>query len=142
VHVHKNFGTCRDYGCNDGEKELTYECDYSSQSCCTPETKNRSLWWVWLLIILIVLTGLAIVFRDKLKDFYMKYKMKKSKGPPRGPPGRRPRMPPVGMPQRRPGPPRKILPLRGPPRRRPPAPAQRKPKEIDDVLKKLKEMGK
>jgi len=133
-------GVCRDFGCESGEKINTlYECADSFQDCCILKLEKKSLWWIWVLIILIILTALAIVYRDKLKEFYLKLEAKKF-GPPKGP--RRPGIPTMGIPPRRP--PRRILPsLRRPaPMRGPPPQARGKTKELDEVLTKLKEMGK
>jgi len=131
----ENFGTCKDTACGSGEKEdLSYSCNDFSQYCCM-QKKDKSLWWLWVLGILIVLTALAIAFKDKLKDFYDKFTTKKPKGPPSRP----------GMPSRMPEiPQRRILPQQQqhhpqyPPRR----PIPQRKSELDDVLKKLKEMGK
>ncbi len=142
----QNGGICRDT-CEESEEILyDYSCPDSFQYCCK-EKQGGGAWWIWLLIILIILVVLAIVFRDKLKDYYMKLKLKssKSKGPPkdsRRMPPRRPGMPPRRMPPRRPMPQRKII----PPSQRPSLPRESAPKQeeksdLDDVLKKLKEMG-
>lgn len=134
-------GICKDFGCESGEEEDIYNyCSDTSQYCCVAKEKGGSLWWIWVLIILIVLTALAIVYRDKLKEFYIKLKAKKF-SPPKGP--RRPGIPTMGIPQGRPMPPRRILPIQQhAPMRRPPIQARGKTKELDEVLKKLKEMGK
>lgn len=136
-------GNCRDLCESDEKIDYNYECSDLNQWCCRKEKKEGGYWWIWVLIILIVLTILAIIFRDKLKPIYMKIKSKFGKGKsgpnsrrgrPIGPP-RRPGMPPMGMgprPPRRPIPPRQALQRRGP----------KSKGEIDDVLKKLKEMGK
>ncbi len=131
----ENFGTCRDTACESGEKEdLTYSCDDVSQYCCMQKSE-KSFWWLWVLGILIILSVLGILFKDKLKDFYDKLTIKKKPGLPPRP----------GMPQRMPEPQRRIFPSsqsqhHAPQYQRKPIP-QRK-SELDDVLKKLKEMGK
>ena len=86
----------------------------------------------WITLILVVV---AIVFRDKLRPFYLRIKSKFGKGKSKkGPPG----FPPSATPLRKPMP-RKIMPPSRRPIRRP---APRRKGEIDDVLKKLKDMGK
>ena len=84
------------------------------------------------MLILIILIIVAIIFRDRLRPYYYKLKSKfgKSKPGPKAPPRFSPR----------PGAPRRILPpsSRHSPVRRP----VKRSGEIDDVLKKLKEMGK
>ena len=90
---------------------------------------EKSFWWLWVLGILIVLIALVIVFRDKLKDFYSKLTTKKPKGPPS-----RPGMHEV--PQRR------IPSSQQHHQQYPRRPIPQRKSELDDVLKKLKEMGK
>ena len=129
-------GNCRIF-CNDDETEsYSYSCD-SGDSCCMSEKSGGSLWWIWLLIILIILAALGIVFKDKTKEYW--FKLKSLFNPKPKPSSGSPMMQrrPTGMP------PRRILPpsqQRRPPERTMP---QRKPSnELDDVLKKLKEMGR
>lgn len=129
----ENFGTCKDTGCESGEKEdLSFSCDDVSQYCCMQKSE-KSFWWLWVLGILIILSVLGILFKDKLKDFYDKLTIKKKPGfPPR-----------TGMPQRMPEPQRRIIPSQ--PHHAPQYPRKTIPErksELDDVLKKLKEMGK
>lgn len=148
----QNLGSCRVGSCLDNEEQdYTLDCDFSDEICCTTKEKTGGHWWIWLLIILIILTILAIIFREKLRDFYMQYKSKgfgKPKSPPKGKMIKRNGIPPQRPIPRRPL--RKILPpSRAPPRRGPPTIHKPRPpqkakstNEIDDVLKKLKEMGK
>lgn len=121
--------------------------------------------WVWITIfaVLIILVIIGIVFRDKLSVWFMQFKSKFGGGAP--PSQRRPGFPPPGMgppmmrrpPMSGPPRPRSILPPganrppgpRGPPpgAQNRPAPSAKKqpPKpsgELEDVLKKLKDMGK
>ena len=133
-------GTCRSF-CHDDEQENSDECNFGDV-CCMTKTSSSSYWWIWLLIILIILTILGIVFRKKLRPYWFRIKswfdkFKKSKKPPTPPPSpmqrpgfRRPMQRRILHPsaQHRPGP-------------RPPMQRKSKP-EIDDILKKLKEMGK
>lgn len=119
-----NGGRCSITGeCNEGESaSSTYKCKPSVDQCCMPTGdgggEEKSYWWIWVLVILIVIVTVAIIFRDKLKEMWLKGKVKKG-----GPgPAARPGLPPRPMPPSRPA---------GPPRG-----------EVNDVLKKLKEMGK
>lgn len=131
-----NGGTCRSYLCEDKEYEsFTYSCDYGDM-CCVKQTSSGISWWIWFLGILIILIILAIVFRDKLESYYQKIKYQ-FKGKPKPGLSRQTSFPPrqfVGQ--------RKILPPanRTLPRRQ--MPARKSSGEIDDVLKKLKEIGK
>ena len=135
----QNFGNCKDTACESGEKEnLNYLCNDVSQYCCIQKSE-KSFWWLWVLGILIVLTALAIVFKDKLKDFYDKFTTKKpapkSGMPPKMseiPQRRLTRVIPVG----------RIFPQQQHPPQYPRRPIPQKKSELDDVLKKLKEMGK
>ncbi len=125
----QNYGTCRDTACESGEKEdLSNLCNDVSQYCCMQKS-SKSLWWLWVLGILIVLIALAIVFRDKLGNFYSKLTTKKP-------------APKSGMPPRtHEVPQRRILPQQHNPQY-PRRPIPQRKSELDDVLKKLKEMGK
>ncbi len=129
-------GTCR-ISCNDGEEETSDECDYSGDVCCVEGTppSEPTRWWIWVLLSLIVLVLLGIIFRDKLRTFWFRIKSKFGKSKPKGPgfflPSRTPR---TLMPRRI------LSPTTRQPARRP---LPKKPKgELDEVLKKLKEMGK
>jgi len=129
-------GTCRPNSCDNGEEEsYTDSCDYGDTCCIKPE--KATLWWIWFLLLLIILIILAIVFRERLRPYYNKIKSKfkktgfksESRAPPRYSPVSR--MPTT---QRRIFPPSTYR----PPIRRP----SKKPTDFDDVLKKLKDMGK
>lgn len=134
-----NGGHCRTT-CLSNETSNTDDCDYFSDYCCvkssTP-TPGGSLLWLWILLGLIVLVLIGILFRNKLRMLLFRLKSGKSSTPPR-----RPGFPPPfsGTQMARPQIQRRIL----PPQQRPaPRPQQERPKgEMDDVLKKLKELGK
>ncbi len=131
-------GTCRTYGCEDNEKQDdSYSCEYGDICCIPQNTPGGHIWlWILLIIILIILAVLGIIFRDKLRPYYYKLRSKFSKKPKSGRPGM---YPPMLRPLQRRINPRRILP---PSQRGPPRPAQKQDSEIDDVLKKLKDMGK
>lgn len=136
-------GTCEDYGCSNNEEiSNLYDCSDYSQSCCLPKESSGVAWWIWLLIVLIILSVIAIIFKDKLKAFYLKLKTKKTK-PSTGRSGIPPARPPLRrtLSPRRALPPRTIIPKTSAPIRRSVQP-KKKSNELDDVLKKLKEMGK
>lgn len=135
-------GTCRVNGCFDEEKEdFDLTCDFSTDVCCVSETepeKTSSLLWVWILLGLIVLVVLGIIFRDKLRPLWFRIKSgfgKGRRGPRRPPPGMHP-MPLRGFRRRMP---RRITPVNQKLSKKIPKKSQ---SEIDDVLKKLKDMGK
>lgn len=132
-----NGETCKDE-CSEDEEESSYSCDYGKVCCVEKITPKPNYWWIWGLLILIVLVLLGIVFRDKLRPYWFRFtslgKSKTRGGPRSGFP------PPFGMPPRRIMP-RQIFPPRGPSQRAP-ARTPRPKGELDEVLKKLKEMGK
>jgi len=133
-----NGGVCKMYGCEDGEEESTsYVCAYGD-SCCfestsyddEPDGEKKSSVWIWVLLILIVLVVLGIMFKDQLRRFLFRAKSGGNKR--RGPPG--PGFPRPASVTGRPGRP-------GRPGPSGPRPGRRPKGEIDDVLKKLKQMG-
>lgn len=134
-------GTCRPFGCETGEEQVSYSCDFGDPCCVAGAPVQRSYWWIWVLLILIILTVLGIIFRNKVREYYYKiiskFKRKPKPGAPVAPVTR------PGMPLRR-YTPRKILPPshRAAPPRPKSKPAQRKPGELGDVLKRLKDMSK
>lgn len=164
-------GSCK-VSCSSGETQNSDDCEDvygDGYICCVSETvpptpSKPSYVWLWILLVLIVLVVVAILFRDKLRIAFMKLRSKFGKGEQRRPPGF---PPPPGM-MSRPIP-RRILPPGQQPRPMPPRPPasgipprpiqqkpapsrpaqkpetkkEEKPKsDLDDVLKKLKEMGK
>ncbi|MBS3094445.1 hypothetical protein J4474_02165 [Candidatus Pacearchaeota archaeon] len=121
-------GSCRT-SCMSGETEITGECNSVLEVCCKTGTTPKKTPWVWIiiLVVLIVLIGLAIIFREKLKEMWIKMRTRKS-----GSGGNRPAgsgLPPRGLPPPRPG----MMPPRNMP--------QRRPGEMDETLKKLREMS-
>ncbi|MGD9275631.1 MAG: hypothetical protein PVJ67_00500 [Candidatus Pacearchaeota archaeon] len=136
----KYGGICRG-SCTESEQETVDECD-SGEVCCIEKTEEeKSYLWIWILLILIVLVLIGIISRDKLRPFWFRLTSKFKKTPPRGPPRR-------GFPSpfmRRM--PRRIIPRHAPskPQARPPvktAPKKKSSSELDDVLKKLRDIGK
>ncbi len=145
----EDFGyECRYTGCQEGEEQISSECEYRSDYCCKPTTGGGGIGMVWImtLFILIVLAVVGIIYKDKLRKIW--FRLKDKFMPSKGRPGRRP----GPGPRRPPFPPRASVGRRQLPRRVIPAPIQapnprmmanvRPRKDVDDVLKKLKEMGK
>ncbi|MEX2017487.1 MAG: hypothetical protein WD876_03365, partial [Candidatus Pacearchaeota archaeon] len=134
-----NLGVCRSSECNSGEEAVSlYSCDSLSQVCCFAK-KSGSYLWIWILVILIILTATAIFFRDKLRTFWLYLKTKFGGNKP-GPSSGTHSPPFFPSPVRR-FVPRRILPPSTPNHYRP-TPARRHSGELDDVLKKLKDMSK
>ncbi|MFH1711398.1 MAG: hypothetical protein ABH840_03740 [Nanoarchaeota archaeon] len=152
-------GTCEErveLGCESGtsfqckstcasDEEIKTGSEFDCQGdylCCGLKTpQGRSYWWIWLLIILIVLVVLAIIFRNRLKMYFFKFK---NRGKSSKVQQTRPPFPPQGMmrPGMRPG----MSPgMSSRPMPRPGVPSQKGSKtdrELDETLKKLKEMSK
>lgn len=131
-------GTCSEV-CDSGYYESSSDtCDISTDVCCVKSKTKLSIWF-WVLLVLVVLVALAIVFRDKLAIMFMKFKSGKGKRPGEG--GSKPTSPSpfLRQPVMRTSP-RRILPNTDETThqvRRP-----EKKNEIDEVLKKLKDMSK
>jgi len=133
--------TCRSFCDDDTEIEKSlYDCESGKVCCGSAPVTGKSYWWVWLLVILIILVIIAIFFRNQLRIWLFRIKNKFRKGPapsravPRGyppaPPGAvRPRARPRMMPGRR---------IMSPIKRA----ISKTDKELDETLKKLKEMSK
>lgn len=131
-------GDCK-VGCSSSETAFySYYCSSSSEICCVENTNDNSSGgssvWLWILIILILLVVAGIIFKDGLRRFFFKLKSKFGKsGNSSG--GRRPP---------RPGYPANPMISRGKmniPERK--IEKSRKPSgELDDVLKKLKDLGR
>ncbi len=130
-------GSCSAFGCDENEEESSvYSCE-SGDYCCFEKTPGKSTVWIWILTILIVLVVLGIIFKDTLRRFWFRTKSgvggRKRPRPggylsPAPLTGRPERMPMLG--RALPPPPKRHL-KRQPPRG-----------DIDDVLKKLRDMGK
>jgi len=124
---------CRS-SCGANETTANYSCESSRDFCCKPkEAGIGGKWWLWILIILILLVIIGIIFKNKLRAMLFKKKRKYRRGP--APTFTRPPFYPPGGGARRP-----VLPIARPARtRRPPSKTE---KELDETLKKLKEMSK
>jgi hypothetical protein len=143
----KKSGYCQSE-CGENEKEEDYECD--SGICCVQKTEpDYNYTWMIVLGILIALTLVSFLFKNKLRQlfFALKHKFRKSgSGSSASTPyNRPPSLPPPSnqLPIR--GMPRRIIPSQYPPRpqmQRMPAPSKQTRNEFDDVLKKLKEISK
>lgn len=142
-------GICR-VSCFGDEEEIDYDCIDPTHVCCI-EKEPRSLLWLWIIILLVLIGAVVvgIIYKDKTRELFLKIKSKfgKSKGgpSPRGP--SRPPYPPRQQPPQRmgppgrPGPPRPHPPLR-PSTERPPSEQRPKSDEMSEILRKLKESGK
>ncbi|MEK6928024.1 MAG: hypothetical protein AABX11_06340 [Nanoarchaeota archaeon] len=135
----QNDGICKS-SCSSGESEQSYSCSSAIDICCMPQNQSGGWTWMIIILILIILVVLGIIFRNKIQMWWFSFrKGVKSGGRPAGPGAG------MGMP-RQPLPPRQFA-----PQPRMPAPTQRpaqratapaRSKELDETLRKLREMSK
>ena len=129
-------GTCSSF-CGSSEEEKNYECLVFGDVCCFSKSSSN-YWYLWVLGILIILTLIAIFFRDKLKFYWIRFISKFGKSS--KPPSEFPTSP--SEPRRIGGIPRRRI-IPGSSSRPPSKPIPQKPRtELDEVLKKLKDIGK
>ena len=133
----KNSGTCASV-CGSDEEAQNYKCEFSDDVCCVKAgIGGKSYWYIWVLSVLIILVILGIIFRDKLKFYWNKFSS--GFGKPSHPPSQFPSSPSQPM-QRMGIPRRQMIPNV---QQRAARPAYSKPRgELDEVLKKLKEISK
>lgn len=131
--------------CGKGEKEVSEGCTVSGDICCAVDDAPKGGAWIWIviLLLLIILAALAIMYKDKLRMWWYKRQGKASSTPivRTGPSG--PGSGSSNLPMRqplRPAYPQRQMPQQRMPPTRPNAPS--KDAEIDDTLRKLKEMSK
>ncbi len=129
-------GACKSV-CEGKETESVETCSTTGEVCCI--AAGSSLWgWIIVLLVLIILIILAIVYREKVKIWWFKFRewigTKFGKKPAQPAPGQRPMAPfapsarPMMQPMMRPRP----MPLR----------PVAKDKEMEEALRKLREMSK
>lgn len=139
----QNQNTCRSSCLSTEEQKTTSgnECN-NNDMCCGLKTEKKSYWWIWLLILLIIIIVLAIVFRNRLRLWLFTLKNKFRKGSKGSPVQQtRPPFPPSAM-QRGAMPGAMSRPM---PRAMPQTavkPKSRTDTELDETLKKLKDMSK
>jgi hypothetical protein len=131
-------GVCRS-SCFTNEQSSSTSCALGSEICCVQQQNTSGNLWIWILLPLIFLALLVVLFRKQIGVFWLKVKSKSGKNPGNG------RLPPPGLPPRPPFPPRGQPPMgfqRRPMPRPLPRKQQQKSSEVNDVLSKLKEIGK
>lgn len=138
-------GVCEPSQCGEGYVQSSgYSCTFGDICCFEDKKSKKSGALIIALSILILLAILAIVFKDKLKLLWLKMKSGSrkgsgSRGRPKFGPGSFPHLPPPSSTMRRRPMQRSILPRQN--LRKP----MRKPKsynELDEILHKLKKIGK
>jgi hypothetical protein len=124
------FGVCRST-CDSDEEQVTGICPRAGEVCCEDKANaGGSQLWLWILIgIGILLVVLAIIFRNKIRVAWFKFRKKAKVRPLTG--ESRPRLPP-GMA------PRRLI------RRRPVArrSLSKSDRELEDTMRKLRDIGK
>ena len=143
-----NSGSCKTV-CGNNEETKTYSCADSGKICCvssgttgTGETGGISWIWIMILIILILLVAVAIIFRDKLRVWWYKFRgnAKSQRIGPGGPPQAPMRMMPRPVPRFGFGGPTRFI-GRGPTPGAIIRPTNTKDKEMEETMKKLKKMS-
>jgi len=124
--------------CGSGEDEVSDSCGVSGKVCCIPQSSGGgSYLWIIILIVLIILAVLAIIFRHKLQIWWFKFRggVKSTPVVRPGPPSSPRMMVPRAM-QRPFSPQGQQMPIRRA------MPNQPRDVEMDETLKKLREMSK
>jgi len=125
-------GTCS-IECASGESESSESCMLSGEKCCVPE-KSSLVLWIVLLVVLIGAVIAGIIFREKVKFLWYRLtegigsRFAKKPSAPAAVPAR-PMMPARGP---------VMMPFRGPAPARPVA----RDREMEEAMRKLKEMSK
>jgi hypothetical protein len=123
-------GSCKSV-CSSDEKYASYSC--LSGICCVPKpSKKINILLIIILSILIILVVIGIIFRKKLKIFFSRFGKGKAK------PSAGPRFPPSSQKIYPGAVPRRIIPQQA----RAPVRRPQGKSEFEDILKKLKEIGK
>lgn len=131
----ENLGTCK-YTCSEDEESVFYPCSSSGEVCCIQKQKSSlSSWYIWVLLILVILVAIGILYKDKLREYFHKFKLGGSSKPKPRPPRDFPPEPQIQRPIQR-----RILPPQT--QQRPVKRPIKKDNEFDEVLNKLKEMSK
>ncbi len=144
-----DVGNCKVSCSSNEQQDDSKTCEIGDYKCCRAPASTGGISWVWiiLLLILIILVVLAIIYRNKLRVMWYKFR-----GTAKSSPVVKPGVPPFSggaiepgfrpSPKFAPAPGRRIM----PPGRAPPQqmrrPASPKDKELEETLKKLREMSK
>jgi|SRR3989339_631635 len=145
-------GSCKS-SCSSSEERVTGTCSLSSNVCCKAKQTGISSWLIWLLIILIILISLAILYKDKLIIYWYKFNAEREQQQKKQQPTQQrfnPALPPRPV--------QRMSPLQRPVQRQPiqrpssaqvqrQSPSSKKPlsqseKELEETLKKLRDMSK
>lgn len=131
----QNNGICKS-SCLSDEQLGSFTCPVTGICCVPKKTSSVNILVIIILVLLIALVAVGIIFRKKIRDFFFRFR---GKGKP--PSTTSPRFPPTSSSRIYPGAvPRRIIPNQ--PQRQMARPPVKNKSEFDDVLKKLKEIGK
>jgi len=133
---------CKSY-CSIDETEMNRETCQTGVCCEVSETPTPSHSWIWILLlgILIIIVIIAIMFRDKIRLAWYKFRGKAKVSPvtrpsgPGVPMGMRPMQRPMMRPMQR------TMPIQRRPNVMPSKPIS-KDSEMEETLRKLREMSK
>ena len=136
-------GTCKTV-CGNDEESSSYSCLDSGKICCassgeTDTSGGISKWWIIILVILILLVLLGIIFRNKLRVWWFKFRgnARSQRIGGGAPPGSLGRMMPRPIPRFGFGQPPRAPIGRAPVRQV----SSAKDKEMEETMKKLKKMS-
>ncbi len=124
-------GICRS-SCYPSEQPSSNTCALGNELCCVQQQQNQGSVWIWILAVVIALSLVGIIFRKKLSVMTFRLKSKFKGGGKAQP----------GLPPRPPFPPRPPITFQRRPLPPPVPKRQQRPSEVNDVLKKLREIGK
>ncbi len=128
-----NAGVCKS-SCSDNEEEISESCT-GGYICCKEKPKKEGSWfWIIVLILLIIIVILAIIFRNKIRFWWFRWRGKAKISPVTRPPPSGERL------NIRPAPARNLG-NTFMPRRPNIRPVSEKDREFEETLKKLKDMG-
>jgi hypothetical protein len=75
-----NGGNCRT-SCSSSEKASADSCS-ATTICCVEKPKSSGLIWLLIVLILLALVAIGFIFRKKLRDLFLKIKFKKAPSKP------------------------------------------------------------
>jgi len=140
----ENYGYLCKNSCSSDEEEANYNCN-GQKVCCRPkeEPSTKKSWVIWLLIILIIVVIVLIILRNRIKILLFK----KRSGIKEGNVGkmRPPFVPPSagsGIPRAQYSQTKTIPPLRTIPTQLPIRQPIRRDRELEETMKKLREMSR
>jgi len=134
--------TCKT-ACGSDEEENTAVSCGDGRLCCAPaEPSSGSYTWLIILIVLIVIVVIAILFRHKIQMMWFSWRKGKVKSTPVTRPGNSGTAPVQGFGPRPPFGPGMTRPMTGAPARPLPSSRASRDNELEETMRKLREMSK